>query len=58
MFVFLHLNAAVINTLDAAQAQHLLVDAQTLESTQLITMLSGQILSDVTVKSLNVCTSD
>lgn len=33
MFVFLHLQAAVIHALDAAQAPHLLVNAQILEST-------------------------
>lgn len=30
MFVFLHLHAAVINALDAAQAAHLLVNTQIL----------------------------
>lgn len=34
MFVFLHLHAAVVNALDAAQAKHFLIDAQILESTQ------------------------
>ena len=43
MFVFLHLNAAVVNALDAAQATHLLVDTQILEST----VLCYVILSDV-----------
>lgn len=35
MLVFLHLHAAVINALDAAQATHLLVDTQILQSTVL-----------------------
>lgn len=35
MFVFLHLHAAVINALDAAQATHLLIDTQILYSTQI-----------------------
>lgn len=32
MFVFLHLHAAVVDALAAAQATHLFVDAQILES--------------------------
>lgn len=35
MFVFLHLHAAVVNALDAAEATHLLVDAQILSNTQI-----------------------
>lgn len=55
MFVFLHLHTAVINALDAAKAQHLLVDAQTLESTQC------EVFRTNTVRcwlSLNASTSD
>ncbi len=34
MLVFLHLQAAVVHALDAAEATHLLIDAQILGGTQ------------------------
>lgn len=36
MFVFLHLHAAVVNALDAAQATHLLIDTQVLKKVQIL----------------------
>ena len=44
MLVFLHLQAAVINALGAAQASHLLVDTQILKGADFDA--PGQILTD------------
>lgn len=51
MFVFLHLHAAVVDALDAAQATHLLIDTQILESTHFHVYWSKTVLSDVMVNN-------
>lgn len=51
MFVFLHLHAAVVNALDAAQAEHLVVDAQILESMHFHVYWANTALLDVVVNN-------